>query len=238
MEETRVIFRYSMLDSFVSCPYGFKRRYIDKIPDTEKSSALEYGTALHLAINTHFEGGDGVEVFKLYWDSLKDTEMVYYRHSWTELRNLAVNQFLPNFIRLHSKKFQDLKLEETIEIPFLDHSISGTFDAAGMYDGVLTVSDWKTSSREYRKDKIDKNPQMYIYAEIYRHKYGVLPNQLMYKVFRKDNGSIQTLKTELTEEKLKLQLENVSSIIKSMLHCIETNNWYHSFECYCKEETK
>jgi ATP-dependent exoDNAse (exonuclease V) beta subunit len=226
---------YSQLNEFVSCPMSYKRRYIDKTPDDEKSSALEYGTAIHLAIKTHFEGGDSLEVFKLFWDSLKDTEMKYWRHSWSDLRNLALNQFLPNFFRLHSKKYKNVKMEELCEAPLEDYIIEGTFDCVADYDGVLTLSDWKTSSKEYKKDKIIKNPQMYMYAEMYRHKYGELPKQIQYKVFRKDNGGIQTLTAELTEEKLKLQLKEVSSIIKTVEHMTKTGNWYHNFDCFCKE---
>lgn len=230
-----MIIRYSMLNDFVSCPSGFKRRHIDGIRDLEKSSAAEYGTGIHLALKTHFEGGDALEVFKIYWDSLKDTKMVYYRHSWQDLRNMAVTKFLPNFIRLHSNKYSNPKMEETIDIPFMGHTLQGTFDMCSDYEGVLTLSDYKTSSKEYRKDVIIKNPQMYIYSHLYKEKYGVLPKQILYKVFRKDNSSIQTLKTELTLEKLELQLKNVESIVNSMLHCISTGNWFHRFDCWCKD---
>src|ERR1700722_879026 len=115
--------RYSMLDSFLSCPLGFKRRYIDCIEDTEKSSALELGTSLHLALKTHFEGGNAVEVFNLMWDSLKNTEMKYYRHSWSELRNLANTKWLPNFTRLHAKNFKETSQEVTLEMPFCGHTL-------------------------------------------------------------------------------------------------------------------
>src|ERR1700722_9305475 len=106
---------YSQLNEFISCPMGYKRKYIDKIPDLERSSALEYGTAIHTAIKTHFEGGDGLEVFKLFWDSLKNTEMKYWRHDWFDLRNIAVASFLPNFFRLHSKKYKNFRTEELCE---------------------------------------------------------------------------------------------------------------------------
>lgn len=227
---------YSQLNEFISCPMSYKRRYIDKIPDNEKSSALEYGTAIHLAIKTHFEGGDGIGVFTLFWDSLKDVPMKYWRHDWNDLRDLATNQFLPNFFRLHSKKYSSHKMEELCEAPLFDNvTIEGTFDMCASYDGVLTLSDWKTSSREYKKDKIIKNPQMYMYSHMYKHKYGELPKQIQYKVFRKDNGSIQTLTETLTQEKLDLQLDQVSRIIKTLIHMTETGNFYHTFDCYCKE---
>ena len=230
-------FHYSQLNEFISCPMGYKRRYIDKIPDDERSSALEFGTAIHLAIKTHFEGEDGLDVFKLYWVSLKDTPMKYWRHSWEDLRNLAVVSFLPNFFRLHAKKYKNVKMEEYCEAPLFEGVyLGGTFDMCSEYDGTLTLSDWKTSTKAYKNDKIFKNPQMYIYSLMYKHKYGVLPAQIQYKIFRKDNGSIQTLQTELTQEKLDLQIQSVSNIVKTLIHMIATDQWYHNFDCFCKSD--
>ncbi len=231
-----MLIRYSMLQSFLDCPLGFKRRYIDKIEDTEKSSALEYGQAVHAAIRSHFEGGDGIEVFRIYWDSLKDTEMKYYRHGWAELRNLAMTQFLPNFFRLHAKHYAVTCMEETHTMEFCGHTVQGTWDMVSEYDGVLSVSDWKTASAPYKSDKILKSPQMWLYAMLYRDKYGKLPQQLIYKVFNKGSGSIQTLKTEVTEEKLENHKESVCNVIKTMAHCIENNNWFHRFDCFCDLE--
>jgi hypothetical protein len=162
--------------------------------------------------------------------------MKYWRHNWTDLRNLATTSFLPNFFRLHSRKYTETRQEELCEAPLADGTIiEGTFDCVGKYDGILTLSDWKTSSKAYPVSKILKNPQMYMYAEMYRHRYGVLPQQIQYKVFRKDNGSIQTLTETLTEEKLKLQLDEVSRIIKTINHMTETGDFYHNFNCFCKE---
>lgn len=233
-----MLIRYSMIQSFLECPTGFKTRYIDGTPDTKKSSALELGTALHLALKSHFEGLDAIKVFTLTWDSLKDVDMIYYRYGWQELRDLAVQKWLPNFIKLHAKKFigDGMKQEETLEMPFQGHTLQGTYDMYSLYEDVGTVSDWKTSSREYKKNKIEKNPQLYIYAALCKHNFGVLPKQLMYKVFRKDNGSIQTLKTTLTEDLLTAMMGNVANIVKAMLYAIETKNYYHTFECYCNNK--
>lgn len=233
---------YSELDAFLSCPAAYKRRYIDGIKDTEESSALHSGTALHAAIKNHFEGGDAQETYLLYWDSLKDTPMIYYRHNWEDLRGLGIN-WLRLFTKMHAKKFTDFRMEEICEMPlFFDDVydngqiyLEGTFDMCGLYDGVLTMTDWKTSSRAYKENKLIKNPQMYIYAAMYRAKYGELPKQIQYKTFRKDNGGIQTLQTELTEEKLAGQLSNVTSIIKIMLNAKEKNLYPHTFDCFCKE---
>ena len=229
---------YSQLDLFQQCPVAYKRRYIDGIQDPEKSSALEYGQAIHLAIKTHFEGGDGLETFNMYWNSLKNVEMKYYRHGWDELRNLANTSFLPNFFRLHAKYYVNPKMEELCESPLLplELSLEGTFDMCSEYKGELTMSDWKTSTKEYKKDKIRKSPQLWIYAYMYQQKYGVLPKNVQYKIFRKDSGSIQTLEIPITQEELDRQMESVRRTIKLLLHTIENNLWFHHYDCWCNLE--
>lgn len=231
-----MIIRYSMLDSFTKCPANFHKTYILGEKDESKSSALEYGTALHLGIKAILDGDDGVANFTMYWDSLREVNMIFYRYGWQELRDLAVNKFLPNFERLHAKKFTKIVQELTLEMPFLgEHTLQGTPDIVCEYEGLPAVFDWKSSSTEYKRTKLDKNPQLYIYAALSKHNSLTLPMTLGYKVFRKDAASIQTLKKELHIENLDAMMKNVENIAKAMLRTIETKEWYHCHEtCYCK----
>ena len=229
-----MIIRYSMIDTFLQCPTKFRMQYIEGVTEETTSSALKFGSALHLAIKSYFEGEDPYETFNMYWNSVKSMNVKYDRYSWEDLRALAVDKFLPNFIRLHAKKFSSPKLEETVSMPILEsHELQGTFDLAGQYEGKLTLTDWKTSSKEYPYAKIIRNPQMYIYAALYKHKYGVLPEQLMYKVFIKPEARIQTLKIDLTEEKLVHTMNNVELIIKNMISMMNNKTYYSNYNCYC-----
>lgn len=228
-----MIIRFSMIDSFLTCPKCYYKRYVLGKEDSVKSSATEFGSALHAAIRAHFEEGDPYIVFNMYWDSLKDIPMVIYRYGWQELRDLANNKFLPNFIRLHSKDFQNYKLEETIEMPLLgSHTLQGTFDLCGDYKGELTLTDWKTSSNDYKPSKIHRNHQPYVYSALYQYKYGVLPKRVMYKTFVKSKGSIQTTSAPVTEKILDLHIDNISNIVKSMLQITETKNVYTNYNCF------
>lgn len=231
-----MILRYSMIDAFLQCPMKFYKSYILKEREETKSSALEYGSALHLALKTHFEGGDPYSIFNMYWDSMKEANLEYQRLSWEDLKNATNNTFLPNFLRLHSKKFKNVKFEEELTMPIMDnHILQGTFDLCGEYEGILTMVDWKTSSREYNFSRIQKNPQLYIYSALYQYKYGVLPKQIMYKVAIKPELRWQTLKISLDEKKLELHMSNLYRIIKHMLLMIESNEFYSNYNCYCRE---
>lgn len=236
-QEARIIIRYSMLNAFLQCPAAFHRQYILGETETQKSSALEFGTALHLGIRSILEGEDGVSDFNLYWDSLKDANMVYYRHGWQELRDLANNKFLHNFAKSHAKKFINPVQEVELSMPFLgEHTLQGTLDCFSDYEGQPTITDWKTSTQEYKRTKIEKNPQLYIYAALHRHKYGCLPTNIQYKVFIKSDGRIQTVKKELTIEAIDCMMKNVENISKAMIATIGTKEYYHNHEsCYCKE---
>lgn len=231
-----MIFRYSQIDSFLRCPAAWYKTYILGEAETKKSSALEFGTALHLGIKTILEGEDGIWSFNMYWDSVRDLDMIYYRHGWDELRKLAVEKFLPNFERLHAKKFSDIKQEQQLSMPIGEHTLQGTFDCLGMYEDELTLCDWKTSTAEYKRNKIEKNPQLYIYAALCKHTYGTLPTQIMYKTFVKSEGRIQTMKLSLSEERLDKMMSNVANIVDSMVYILGTKKLYHNHEsCYCRE---
>lgn len=228
-----MIIRYSMIDSFLECPKCFYRKYILNQKDNEISSAAEFGQAMHAAIRAHFEDMDAMTVFNLYWESLRHTEMKIYRYGWQDLKDLANHKFLPNFIKLHAKNFTNFKLEETIEMPFLgSNTIQGTFDYCGDYKGSLTLTDWKTSSSDYSPTRIQRNHQPYLYSALYKHKYGVLPQGVMYKTFVKSKGSIQTTYASVTQEIIDLHLNNISLIIKSMLSMVESKNYYSNYSCY------
>lgn len=229
-----MLIRYSMIDAFVSCPMKFYRNYILNEAEPVKSSALEYGSAMHLALEGFHEGDDPYSIFEMYWNAIKETNLEYDRFSWQELNDMTKESFLPNYIRLHSKKIKDAKMEETIVYPLSEeHTIQGTIDISCKYDGLLSIGDFKTSAREYSNYKIIRNPQLWLYAWLYQQQYGELPQQLFYKVFIKSERRIQTQKILLTQEKLDLQMKNVSAIVDSIAYMMATGKFYANYNCYC-----
>lgn len=218
-----------MIDSYVNCNMKFKHDYLDHPDRTKESNALKFGSALHLAFKEHYEGNSALDTFNMYWNSIKGLE-TDERFSWEQLHDLANTSFIPNFIKLHSKKITPVLAELGIQIPFMGkHTMSGTIDLVCEIDGKLTILDYKTSASVYKKDKILKNPQMYMYAYMYYKFYGILPEQIMYKVFVKYDGRIQTITEDLTLDKLNSVISNVEVICKDILHRLETNSWYCNF---------
>jgi hypothetical protein len=223
-----------MLQAWLTCPKAFYDRYILGKIDTEQSASLHFGTAVHLGVRTALEGENGVEAFKMYWDSIKTVHMRYYDQSWGDLRDLG-EHFITNFKARHAKKFSDFTQELQMEMPFLgEHTLQGTADLIGMYEGKLSVCDWKTSSKAYRKNKILLNFQMYIYAKLYQHNFNRLPEQLVYKVFNKNDGNINTIVQPLTQQYLDAIVIDIEHATRGMLHAIETKQLWHGADCFCE----
>lgn len=224
-----------MIQDFLTCPKAFYDRHILGKIETTESSALHFGTALHLGLRTMLDGEDGGMAFNMYWDSVKDRHMQYYEHSWKDLRDMANDAFLPNFKSHHLKKFTDFEQEVQMTMPFLDgHTLQGTSDYIGKYDGKLCMADWKTSSKKYKKNKIIINSQLYIYAKMLQTNTGALPEILMYKVFNKKDQSINTIEFQLTQRSLDAIVTIVENGARAMLRTIETKELYHGSDCYCE----
>jgi hypothetical protein len=231
-------FRYSFINDWIKCPVAAYKRHVLGEADPVKSSALEFGTAMHSAIEAAFDGDDPIALFTMYWDSLKGVEMQYYQHSWEDLRDLAVNKFIPNFVSRHRKKFgKVITREQKLSMPFLgDHTLEGTMDLLSEYEGVVTLTDWKTSTAPYKQSKIEKNPQMYIYAALAKANNLPVPEQLQYKVFVKTTGNIQTIQRKnLTDSDIHTNIVQVENIASTILWSIENKKLFHNYEsCYCR----
>lgn len=231
--------RYSMIQDYLTCPKAFYDRHVLNKIETKQSSALHFGTALHLGIKAMLEQEDGIKYFNLYWDSIKDAPMQYYGDSWKGLKELANDVFLPNFKSRHLKKFskyeQELELTSEFSTPALQgFSLKGTMDFVGLYEGKLTVADWKTSSKPYKKNKIHHNLQLYIYAYLYYRKTDKLPEQIMYKVFNKKDQAINTIVKPLTFIELQAKVKMVENAVLAMNHIVSTSSVFHGADCYCE----
>jgi len=78
---------YSAISTFQACPLRFYFRYVLGLPERTISSGLVFGSALHRAVQYHFErlliGDSGtdvdtlLDVFQDHWDSYQDQAILY-----------------------------------------------------------------------------------------------------------------------------------------------------------------
>lgn len=183
--------RYSGLDTAHKCLRKYQLQYIERIPQPGVEGLdLAFGTGIHLGVQTCLEGGDPVAIFNTFWDSYRNKELVKSRMSYDELADLGP-VFLSRFERLHAKYFSHVTLEQTIKGTLGGHAFEGTPDVVGLYNGIPSIVDFKTSNYAYPKERILVNEQMPIYAHLANQSMGYEVKQLVYFVFVKSTGTIQ-----------------------------------------------
>lgn len=222
--------RYSTVSDFYRCGAYFKFKHIDGLDDgLGKSMDIVFGTAVHMAIEDLFSGGDGLDIFHIFWAMQKDKGLEQSRYGWSELRSLGVS-LIEIFRDEHMKKFVVHKvahegppfavqpmLERKMHGTIGKHAFSGTADFIGTYtatknaEPILALVDWKTSAMPYDNYKLQCNEQIYGYVELARQDLGLNLTHGVYGVAVKDpkNPRWQFKVAEITPDKHKAMLANL-----------------------------
>lgn len=210
-------FWYSKINDYRTCPTLYKVKHIDGVKLDSRSLDMEFGTAIHLAVNDILLGNEGVELFDLYWDSIKNEDLPKSRFDWKCLQYNA-HKLLPRFARLHAKHFLPHAMEERIFTEFKGHLVEGTPDFLGDYKNIPSIVDFKTAGARYDEKKIIAEDQLSSYAAMAIKKLGYTPKQRVYVVFIKHytDPSIQILKSPLTDDAILCITNNMTDTIEEI----------------------
>jgi len=221
---------FSMVTTANRCLRLYKLNFIDKLRTfPPNSSALEFGTAMHAALQAELEGGDSDEVFRILWDLAKPKPLVYYGLSW-EFLNDTGEVFLARFRRLHKKNFEiGTPMEQRIFGTLGPHKVEGTPDFVGLYKGVPSMIDFKTASKQYHKDRITVSDQLHLYRHLVKQQLGYDAKQLVYFVMIKKQQRIQVITQMIDEEEHQEILSNIENQIKEL----ETRTVFHQNKDAC-----
>lgn len=213
--------RYSDLYTYFKCPKLYELTKIKHLPDgSDKNGDLLFGTAVHLAVEDLFSGGEGVGVFNLYWSTLpKDIE-------YGKLKHDVLAEMGPQLIEIfrdeHMKNIVPEHVEKRIESHFLfgedTITVGGTPDCLGLYKGVPSVIDYKTSAMPYNAYKGFVNEQMYLYASMAEREHNFKAQQGVYVVFVKDpkNPRIQIKVHEFVGSIVKERTDNALAVFRQI----------------------
>lgn len=223
-------FNYSAIDTALKCATKFKYQYIDKVPtDTDGSVDLNFGTAMHAAIECLLEKENARQVFDMYWDATEQEldKLTEGRFDTKALRKIG-HTFIDRFERLHLKKYEPKYIEQYMECSLNDITFKGTADYIGLYEGVPSLIDFKTSAREYNKEKIELNPQMALYAYMAQKALGYKVEQIVYVVFIKDQQRIQVIKKKIDKKFIDSHIKNLIIVCNRLKNTTEFERNYNS----------
>ena len=168
----------SSINDYIDCGLLYKFGRIDKIQAAFKADALEFGSAIHLALaDFHMGKMKGKclsvkelhECFAAHWKKLtKDRDDIKYAEgNNAEILLLQGQELLTAYYNKASwREFECIGIEEpfSFTVDGCHIPIIGSIDLMEKdKSGTIIINDFKTSGRAYSNDEVDKNFQLTIY---------------------------------------------------------------------------
>jgi len=168
----------SSIGDYLDCGLLFKFGRIDKLQAETKSDALEFGSVIHLVMAEIYQNRMvGIELsikeiqesFEKHWTkTAKDREDIQYAEGKSfETILLEGKELLSTYYHKRpNDNFQVIAIEEPFSFTLdnCEMSIIGAIDLMEEdSSGTLIITDFKTSSRAYSLDEVDRNFQLTLY---------------------------------------------------------------------------
>jgi putative RecB family exonuclease len=216
---------YSAISTFQACPLRFAFRYVLGLPEQTISSSLVMGSALHRAVQYHFErllvGDTGTDldtllgVFQDTWESYADQRILFGKGDDRDTLGRLADRLLKAFLQSDFARPQGLILG--VEEELRGEIIPGCPDLLARVDLIvdtgqeLVVSDFKSSRSAWSECKVeDLAPQLLLYSELVKSMADGRPIKLSFAVLTK------TKLPELTVHDVPLDAQQVNRTKKTV----------------------
>ncbi len=229
---------FSSISTFQACPLRFYFRYILGLPERCVSSSLVMGSALHRAVQHHFErllvGENGTDldtllaVFQEAWESYAGQAIAYGKGEDRDALGRLADRLLASFLKsdFASPKGVILGVEEELR----GAVIPGCPDLLARVDLIvdagdaLAVSDFKTSRSSWSDYKVDDvAPQLLLYSELVKSLADGRPIKLSFAVLTKAKVPTLTLHDVLVDAQ---QVARTKRTVARVWQAIQSGHFY------------
>jgi ATP-dependent exoDNAse (exonuclease V) beta subunit len=166
----------------------WKKRVGEDVANHISNQAATRGTAVHNMVEDHLNNINVDEVEK-------------YKKQF--LPRMMFNVLKPELIKINNIRLQEAAMYSS------DYTVAGRVDCIGEYDGVLSVIDFKTSTKEKSEDWIENYfVQGSAYSQMYKEHFGEEVPQIVILITT-EQGTTQVFKKNPYDylEKLKQYVE-------------------------------
>jgi len=168
----------SSINSYLDCSLAYRFSKVERLKPEKTAAELAFGSAIHQSLQVFYETkkeGDKLPLpellhtFGTFWsEGAKDREDIAYKEGKDFKSMLEEGQALLRVFHreLPEDNFQVLATEEVFSLQFegLDVPIIGAIDLIEKDESdTLIISDFKTTSRSYSSDEVDKSFQLTVY---------------------------------------------------------------------------
>ena len=191
---------FSALSLYQRCSLRYYFRYIVELPEESTSASLVFGRAIHRAIEHHFTellaGNEPPDldamlaVFNAGWDETPAEQITFpktdTRDTLARLADRVLTAFRDSDVA--QPRGHIVGIEEELRGQIIDGApdLLARLDLLMESDGILTVTDFKTSKSAWSGDQAaDSAEQLLLYSEVVRQRFPGLPIRLEFVVFTK-----------------------------------------------------
>jgi hypothetical protein len=220
-----MIFSYTQLSQYLTCPRRYEYRYIEGLRPPDNSASLVFGRCFEAALTALFKREDAASALFQAWQEQRHCELVFPRgETWDQMFHRGVT-LLERFAQDHKIEIADPEVDLQVPLQrFLgSHEVHGFADAIGLFRGERALIDWKTTSARYADEVpelVRLDPQLICYSWL----SGI--RRVGFVVFvRKRLPEIQYLFAEITDSQRRdfeeLALVTIASIERGSFprHC-------------------
>jgi putative RecB family exonuclease len=237
--------------------YKFSR--VDKLPREFIPSSLEFGTVIHLVLAEYYRGKmKGYkkmllkkihQSFKNHWhERVKNKSDIQFNggQDFNTMLSQGIDLLTVWYENLTDDNFKVISIEEpfSINIENLDVPIIGVTDLIEEDEsGTIIITDFKTSSKAYSIDQVDKNQQLTFYQMAVKNngfadREILLKFDCLIKTKKPKFESYWTTRSEIDEIKLVRKIHQVWEGISKGVFIPNNTTWKHNncqYRQYCDE---
>ena len=248
----------SAINDYVDCGLQYKFGRIDRLPLEFISDALVYGSVIHKALEEfHREKmlgnvlstKDLHRMFEKHWRQEAEgrEDIQYTKGKSFDMLLMEGKELLTTYYEKRPKDdFHVVAIEEpfSFTLPGLPVPIIGVQDLVEEDEsGTLIIVDWKTSSKAYSRDEVDKNLQLGIYQMAakqngYADREILLRFDCLVKTKTPKFEQYYTTRTEIDERRIQKKVLQVWEGISKGLFIPNDTSWKCkgcSYKNYCDE---
>ena len=214
-----MIYSYTQISQYLSCPRRYRHRYLDGWQEKNARAAMLFGRAFEQALASYFRREDPAVTFYREWAAYQKQPLHYSeRDSWDGMLQQGI-QLLERFCQEDRVHVRQPRCNQ--QIKFVRPLSGGNefvayVDAIGKLDNRDCLLEWKTSSCRYPEQPeglLALDPQLVCYSWI----TGI--SDVAQVVFvRKRLVEIQYLRTTITDE----QRREFSHLVHETIRQIES----------------
>jgi putative RecB family exonuclease len=229
---------FSSIRTYQSCPLRYYFKYVEGLPEESVAAALVFGSAIHRAIEYHFQ-----EIMAGNKPPVADSLLAEYEAAWLERDGESIRfgkdetrQSLDQMARRMLEAFaigdiakpagRILAVEETLRgavIPGLP-DLLGRVDLIVETDTALVVTDWKSARSRWSSEQVEEScEQLLLYSELVR---GFAPG----KAVRLDFAVLTKTKEVAIERHSAAvdpwRVERTKRVVQRVWQAIQTGNFY------------